>query len=304
MLWIRIALLVVALSHPVWGNHPGWQAGPQVTTPYLGETPPGDTPTVFAPGVISGVDRLHGTPVFSPQGSEVYWSAVDQETGKVRILSMKYTRGRWSPPAAAPFSTGYQDDVPFIAPDGESLYFVSDRPMPGERIPDGEHVWRVRKTPGGWSEPMALDASVNSMPIHWQLSVAADATLFFATDGVGDIYAAPMIESAYGIPIRLGGAINTDATECCPFVTADDALLLFARTTPAHGADLYASFRTVGGSWSDAVNLGRDVNTDGHDLCPIVSPDGKYLFFLSQRGGMSRVYWVSMQVVEKLRPAA
>jgi dipeptidyl aminopeptidase/acylaminoacyl peptidase len=75
-------------------------------------------------------------------------------------------------------------------------------------------------------------------------------------------------------------------------------------TAPAkeNGADLFVSCRRPAGSWSTAVNLGRDVNSGGHDLCPIVSPDGKYLFFLSNREGESAVYWVDIGVVERLRP--
>jgi len=35
------------------------------------------------------------------------------------------------------------------------------------------------------------------------------------------------------------------------------------------------------------------------ELCPVVSPDGRHLFFL--RGG---VYWVDAAVIEDLRPNA
>jgi len=45
------------------------------------------------------------------------------------------------------------------------------------------------------------------------------------------------------------------------------------------------------------------VNSPAIELCPMVTADGKYLFFLSQRDGESHVYWVSAAVIEKLRPA-
>ncbi len=48
-------------------------------------------------------------------------------------------------------------------------------------------------------------------------------------------------------------------------------------------ADLYASVR-VGGVWQPAVNLGTAVNTPASESSPSISPDGKRLFFTSERG--------------------
>jgi hypothetical protein len=47
--------------------------------------------------------------------------------------------------------------------------------------------------------------------------------------------------------------------------------------------DLYINFRRDG-AWTKAVNLGPKVNSSALDFCPIVSPDGKYFFFTSERG--------------------
>ena len=68
--------------------------------------------------------------------------------------------------------------------------------------------------------------------------------------------------------------------------------------------ELWASFRGADGAWSEPVNLGPGVNSPSVELCPIVTADGKYLFFLSQRDGESHAYWVRADVIEKLRPAA
>jgi hypothetical protein len=39
---------------------------------YLGQTPPGDIPVVFARGIISDKYQQHSAPSFSPDGSEVF----------------------------------------------------------------------------------------------------------------------------------------------------------------------------------------------------------------------------------------
>jgi Tol biopolymer transport system component len=51
------------------------------------------------------------------------------------------------------------------------------------------------------------------------------------------------------------------------------------------GADLYAS-RAHGGAWSAARNLGPAINSPFADFAPAFSPDGKYLFFTSERPGI------------------
>jgi L-ascorbate metabolism protein UlaG (beta-lactamase superfamily) len=46
-----------------------------LTDAYLGQTPPGATPQVFALGIISTDANEHSAPSFSPDGNEVFWWA-------------------------------------------------------------------------------------------------------------------------------------------------------------------------------------------------------------------------------------
>ncbi|MBA3768590.1 MAG: PD40 domain-containing protein [Acidobacteria bacterium] len=50
-------------------------------------------------------------------------------------------------------------------------------------------------------------------------------------------------------------------------------------------SDLFVSFRQKDGTLAEPVNLGASINTDQHEFCPIVTPDGKYLFS-SRRWGL------------------
>ena len=58
--------------------------------------------------------------------------------------------------------------------------------------------------------------------------------------------------------------------------------------------NLYISFNK-NGTWTQALNLGPEVNTDQTEMCPSVSPDGKYLFF--HRGGEEHgdIYWIAFK---------
>jgi hypothetical protein len=47
--------------------------------------------------------------------------------------------------------------------------------------------------------------------------------------------------------------------------------------------DLHVSFWREDGSWTEPLNLGEGVNSSSAEVRPYVSPDGRYLFFTSNR---------------------
>ena len=74
---------------------------PVLQGPYLGQKPPGLTPEIFAPGIIS-TEHEEFKAVFSPDGKELYyqlWGAPFPV-----ILMMKEENGVWTKPQVAPFS--------------------------------------------------------------------------------------------------------------------------------------------------------------------------------------------------------
>lgn len=67
----------------------------------------------------------------------------------------------------------------------------------------------------------------------------------------------------------------------------DQSYIIFSSSGRRDGTgpagDLYISFRRADGTWEAARNLGPLVNTDRTEFCPVVSPDGRYLYFTSDR---------------------
>ena len=86
-------------------------------------------------------------------------------------------------------------------------------------------------------------------------------------------------------------------------------MILSSRRPPGFGnGDLFVAFRQEDGRWGAPVNLGPAVNAAEHEFCPMVTPDGKFLFF-SRRWGATwetttagDVYWVDAGVLDKFRP--
>ena len=273
---------------------------------YLGQKPPAGTAELFAPGIISSIWGLHSTAVFSPDGNEVYWAPMITYPGEIYsrggLLMMKRVNGRWTPPSWAPFSgPDFDDDVPFFAPDGRRIYFISRRPLPGDSAVR-ERIWLADRTAAGWSEPRPIDAAVNAHDMHWEFSLDRQGNLYFGgrapdSRGMGDVYVARLSGGKYEKPVNIGPPVNSAVGEETPFIAPDGSYLLFSRQY-----DLWVSFRGAGDLWSEPVKLGPEVNSPSIELCPVVTPDGRYLFFLSQRDGESHAYWVRAEVIEKVRP--
>jgi ketosteroid isomerase-like protein len=274
---------------------------------YLGMTPPGDKAELFGLGIISSIWGIHSTAVFSPDGNEVYWAPMISYPGEIYsrggLLVMKRIDGRWTPPSWASFSgPDVDDDVPFFSPDGKRIYFISRRPLPGEKDKGSEKIWFANRTATGWSTPQPLDPNVNSVDKHWEFSLDRGGNVYFggqAADSLGtqDIYLARFSGEKYEKPVNMGKPINSAAGENTPFIAPDGSYLIFEREY-----DLWVSFRGKDGAWSEPVQLGPEVNSPSIELCPIVTADGNYLFFLSQRDGESHAYWVRADVIEKARP--
>jgi ankyrin repeat protein len=272
---------------------------------YMGQKPPGEKPELFAPGIVSSIWGLHSSAAFAPDGNTVMWAPMISIPGQLYstggILMSERKNGRWTAPRFARFPGDDEGDVPFFAPDGKRVYFMSAQELPGIPQSGKERIWYVDRTKGGRSEPKVVDAAVNDYPHHWQFSVDADHTIYFSSSvpdgyGQGDIYCAKLVDGKWQKPTNLGPPINTDQGEGMPFIAPDGSYLLFSRTY-----DLHISYRKEDGGWTEPVKLEAPINSSSIDICPLVSPDGKYMFFLSQRGGESHIWWVDAGFIERMK---
>jgi ankyrin repeat protein len=276
---------------------------PEMKGDYLGQTPPGDTPEIFAIGIVSdyGMEAEHSPAVFSPDGNELFWTK--QFRGP--ILFMRRVNGLWTAPEKAPFNSEFGDGEPFFTPDGNKLLFLSFRPLEAGGRTDKESLWSVKRTNGGWSEPKPVSPSINAYELHWEISISAKGTVYFSADhggGLGkrDIYCSRLVDGQYEQPANLGSPINTEGIEHTPFIAPDESYIIFSSDghQPIYGGlDLFISYKNDDGSWTDPINLGEKINTYWFELWPAITPDGKYMFFL--RG---EIMWVDAGFIEELRP--
>lgn len=142
-----------------------------------------------------------------------------------------------------------------------------------------------------------------------------------------DIFRSKLIDGKYTEPENPGKAINTKGEEFNAFVAPDESYIIYTtvgRGPGIGGGDLWINFRKEG-SWSEAVNMGENVNSSSLDYCPFVTADGKFLFFTSHRGkltaysnipltyeeikemskesgnGNGDLYWISTKIIQELK---
>lgn len=283
---------------------------------YFGQKEPGLFPKPFADGILRPIMSLQSAPSFAPDGREVYWSTFFGPPFRLLIMVMQKKNDRWTSPQIAPFSSDeYFFFNPIFSPDGERLYFISNRPMEKNRKPQGFNNWYVERQGSGWSEPKHHGTIVNSSD-EWGASITRGGTLYFASGckgsmGASDIFLSKLVNGQYTEPENLGVSVNTRARELYPFVAPDESYLLFIsnRSAGEYGGidqyfDIYVSFRRPDGSWTFATKLGCGINSGTFESTPIVSPDGKYLFFISQKNSRAGdAYWVNAGIIEELKPS-
>ncbi|MBN2430075.1 MAG: PD40 domain-containing protein [Acidobacteria bacterium] len=301
---------------------------------YVGQTPPSAAePAVFAPDIISTAHDERDTAI-APDGDEFYYTQLGPSFPV--IMMVKRQNGRWLPPTVASFSGCYGDLEPCFAADGQRLYFVSNRPLAGQSEPKDYDIWYVERSTGDWGKPVNPGAPLNTDRNEFYPSLTADGQLIFCAShdgGLGgeDLYLTRYFEGAWSVPANLGANVNTAADDYNPFIAADGSYIIY--TSHGWGAgqgsgDLWISFRNADGTWRQAINMGARVNSSSFDYCPKVTPDGRYLFFTSNRSpyptftktpvdyptlvdrlsrcrnGRHDLYWMPAVVIEELRTAS
>jgi outer membrane protein OmpA-like peptidoglycan-associated protein len=139
------------------------------------------------------------------------WQASRQENGK------------WGKPVnlGLNINTPGKDHMPFLHPDGQTLYFASDS-LPGM---GGNDIFFARKEADGtWGKPQNMGYPINTKGDEGMLVVSLDGkTGYFASDRAGgrgglDIYTFEMPAHARPQPVTYAKATVTDALSGKPLI--------------------------------------------------------------------------------------
>jgi len=272
----------------VFQYHHGESTG--INTSYFGEEPPGLTPELFAPGLISTHGQFEFACTFSPDGKEFYFTRRNDRGNNIIIVSRWEEEGWMAPDTAAFAYPG--DHEPHITPDGKKLYFGTTRMMPGADRP-AYGIWVMNRNGSTWSSPEYCTDGMYA-------SATQDGSLYLTDiEGLteGGIIKLVQKHGVFEKPVRLESGVNYPTDGIHPFIDPGERFLLFdCQRMDGFGGegDIYVSYRDNNGNWSDALNLGAEVNGPGVEFCASVSPDGKYIFYTKNRD----IYWVSTEILK------
>jgi len=285
----------------------------QLKGKYFGQNPPGMTASLFAEGIVTTDSIEHSAPAFSPDGRTVLWTKI--YTGKpVFLVEMIMENGMWTKPKPPSFASKRSDDFyPDFSVDGRILFFSSRRPLPpGYPKNEDMWIWKVEKKGDGWGNPVPLDTTIMK-GFDYAHSVSEKGTMFFSSRRPGardfDIFWSEYVNNKYQPPRVLDSNINTAGYEDGPFIAPDENYLIFESQRPESidgSIDLYICFKQKDGSWSRPKNMGPKINSKYSERFARISPDGKYLFFGSNRRQLADnlyfdIYWIDAKVIDELR---
>ena len=246
------------------------------------------TPVLILENVVS--TEAHEFAIgFTLNGHTLFFNRATDDRKIIRLMHSRYGRG-WAEPVQAPFSDDkWRDLDPVPHPDGEHIYFSSNRPLEGDTPTDFD-TWYVEWREGYWGDPMNAGEVVNSDSSDVYVSFTGNGDMYFGsrrdTSSARRIYVS---KSAGGelqppelVELVIAGKYPAVGNPC---IAHDGSYIIFAAEGEVGEADLFIA-RHNGGRWGPGRNLGAGINSEFNDYAPSISPDGRYLFFTSERPGI------------------
>jgi outer membrane protein OmpA-like peptidoglycan-associated protein len=129
-----------------------------------------------------------------------------------KIYAVKFENGKWSGAQDLPFnSNDFTNMHPSISKDGNTMYFVSNRPG-GQ---GGTDLYMTTKENGKWSDPVNLGPKINTAGNEQFPFISSEGYLYFASNGHAglgglDIFVSEQVAGDWQFPVNLGSPINTN----------------------------------------------------------------------------------------------
>ena len=255
---------------------------------YLGQKPPGDTPEIFAKGLLADSGIVLGRVAFSRDGKEFYYGFARHwfdftGTGVKQII---FDGSKWGHPTILANTLSN----PTLSIDETQLFFGGQN----------SDVFQSRRINGGWSVPnLFLDKNYglyNFQPTSSGVYYTGSNSNSGSKSDYSTYDFCTLTISGQDTVIKsLGVPLNTPAFDGDFYVAADESyMIISANETKTYECELYISFRKEDKTWTTPVSLGSKINNGlAHRFGQFVSPDGKYLFYTRGTGEKDcNFYWV------------
>lgn len=252
---------------------------------YFNQKPPDSKPALFAPGLVN-TQAIEINAVFNTSFTELFFTRI--ENGKFNIHHSELIEGGWTHPEPIQLYEDRQNSSvaidPSISMDGRTMYFLGINPEDRAQgsPPD---IYRSQKEGGKWQLASRVGYPVSTEFAESYPVVVADGSLYFESDRPGgfgkrDIYRAQYLgDGEFEVPINLGPTVNSAETARSTYVSPDESLMIFTRTS-AEKPGFDVSFN-MDGQWQtpEYLDLGASIEPEWIYFCPYLTPDNQYFFY-------------------------
>ena len=218
-----------------------------------------------------------------PESSEVATKVDEKIAQQIFILEQKADPADINlRPLPSPINTSNSEYLPQWSLDEETVIFT--RRLHGqedliEGTWDGDRY--VTKAISELNSPLNEGAHTISADGRYMVFTFCDKRAGF---GSCDLFRTRrQDDGSWSKPVNMGRRINTVFWDGQPSLSADGRFLYFVsnREGGQGGRDIWASRRGNDGRWSNPINLGSKVNTQGNEASPFIHADGKTLYMRS-----------------------
>jgi outer membrane protein OmpA-like peptidoglycan-associated protein len=201
-----------------------------------------------------------------------------------------------------PINTDLHESCIGISHDGNQLFVYVDN----DKVA-GDIFTSKKDSKGNWMAMKPLSKLINTLSIENSMTLSKDGnTLFFSSNKPGgfggqDIYVSKKDpKGEWGEPVNLGSYVNTEHDDEGPYLDFSGKTLFFS--SKGHrgmgGFDLYRTlYDSTTSKWSKPENLLYPINSTDDDMYFILSPDGVYGYFSSNKNigyGDADIYRIRM----------
>lgn len=285
---------------------------------YFGQVPPDTVVKEFKlPDQVRNNFDFINSLSFAPSGRSIICGLTDREWSTSTIVFTTYMNGVWTALDTLPYCHSGINSNPVFLNDSV-VYFSSRFNKELEQTSDFD-IFRMTLSDKGWTLPEKVKElsedtcrefigtfSLSGDVYFTRLEKLEQPVIDLPLDN--ELYCGEYSKGRFRSIRNMGIPVNTVYGEFCAYADPGGRFLLFGSNRPGgYGkVDTYISFHSKDGSWTNPANLGSQINTAEIDSDALITPDGKYLFFIRRQGWNcevpNRIYWVSTAILNKFKP--
>lgn len=235
--------------------------------------------------------------VVSQDGQKMVYSAF-AENKDVVFSSKKQADGKWSKPVEEP-SLSLNKEYNYIEFYSDTFILKGGGEYSKNTTETGFEFFENKNGSYQSLKPLKI-AAYNNYDKTADISLTNDGTILIMgietdfTQGGTDLYFANRKEDGtYGLLQNMGKVINSAADEGMPQLLSDTKTLLFSSIgfSSYGNYDIYVSYRLDDSwkKWSEPINLGNKINSDGFEGSPFYDETTEMLYFTRTLEGNSSI---------------